>query len=167
MSNLVYLISSLPNLNFGQIPPMSLDSFHDDAKAQLSSKHFEELHKCDLKNIAETDTKSLKTFNEIVSQLNADFKEIRKAKRNEQVPALAILSKNELEKNPLEREKGIMKMQWDELTGIDSSETFSFTELLVYKLKLQILHRLNSFNTEKGLEILDKVVEPSMNLKEK
>jgi hypothetical protein len=70
------------------------------------------------------------------------------------------------DQNPLEREISIMKWQWEELTNIDFGENFSFTVVLVYKLKLQILHRLNSFNTEKGLGILESVVKPPKKMEE-
>jgi len=159
----VYLISSLPSLTFGQLPPISLDTFHSEAKEQLSSKNFRKLQKLDLKSKNDTDASELKRFFEVLGQLHADLIEIRKAKINERSPAIQTLPKLVIEQNPLEREKSIMKWQWEQLTDIDSGETFTFTELLVYKLKLQILHRLNSFIAEKGLKILKSVVDPSEN----
>lgn len=167
MANMVYLISSLPSLTFGQSPPISQDHFYAEAKEQLSSKNFKTLQKLDLKNISEVECDPLKKFIEINRQLHTDLIEIRNAKANERNPALATLPKIVLEQNPLEREKNIMKWQWEQLTNIDSGETFSFTEVLVYRLKLQILHRLNSFDVDKGSELLESVVEPSKNMKEK
>jgi hypothetical protein len=160
MSNVVYLISSLPSLTFGQSPPVSLDSFHSEAKEQLSSKKFIKLLKLDLKNINEAENGKLKKFAEVNEQVMADVLEIRNAKKNERSPAIETLPKTVLEQNPLEREKSILKWQWEQLNNIDTRETFTVTEVFVYKLKLQILHRLNSFSAVKGMEILESVVNP-------
>lgn len=167
MANVVYLISSLPSLTFGQSPPVTLESFHSEAKAQLSSKNYEKLHQLDLKDISKTDPGQLKHFVEANGQLHADAMEIRNAGNNERSAAISTLPRQVLEQNPLEREKSMMKWQWEQLTQIDSGETFTFTEVLVYKLKLQILHRLDSFSKPKGLEILESVVAPAKNREEK
>jgi hypothetical protein len=166
MSNLVYLVSSLPSLTFGQTPPMSLDSFLSESKEQLSSTDFDALIKLDLKNFDETKGENLKQFRELLAQLNADILEVRNAKANQRTATIQTLSKTVFDQNPLEREISIMKWQWEELTNIDFGENFSFTVVLVYKLKLQILHRLNSFNSEKGLGILESVVKPPKKMEE-
>jgi DNA-directed RNA polymerase specialized sigma subunit len=160
MSNVVYLISSLPSLTFGQLPPISLDNFHSEAKEQLSPKIYDKLQELDLNNKIDAKIEKLKNFAEVIEQLKADVFEIRNAKNNDRSPAVATLPKTVLEQNPLEREKSIMKWQWEELNNINTGEIFTVTEVFVYKLKLQILHRLNSFNAEKGLEILESVVNP-------
>ncbi|MBU1013134.1 MAG: DUF2764 domain-containing protein [Bacteroidetes bacterium] len=163
---MVYLISSLPSLTFGQSPPISLDSFHIEAKEQLSSTNFKRLQELDLKNIIDAETGKLRKFAEVSEQLKADVLEIRNAKKNERNPAVAIVPKTVLEQNPLDREKSIMKWQWEQLTNIDSGEIFSVTAVFIYKLKLQILHRLNSFSAEKGWEILESVVNPPKKMEE-
>lgn len=167
MSNIVYLISSLSSLTFEQVPPLSLEDFHSEAKAQLSIRNFDSLKKMDLKNINETGPRNLNKFIEVLKQLQTDLIEIRNAKISRSTPNIDILPKNIIEQNPLEREKSILKWQWEQLTNIEASETFTFTEVLVYKLKLQILHRLHSFQSEKGREILESIVQPSQNIKEK
>lgn len=163
MANVVYLISSLPSLTFGQSPPISLENFHSEAQAQLSSNSYKKLQQLDLKDISKTDPGQLKRFVEASAQLHADAMEIRHAKNDQRTAAISALPRQVLEQNPLEREKSMMKWQWEQLTQIDSGETFTFTEVLVYKLKLQILHRLNSFSKTKGLEILDAVLAPAKN----
>jgi hypothetical protein len=160
MSNVVYLISSLPALAFGQSPPISIDTFLCEAEEQLSVKNFEILRELDLKNYNIAAPGKLKSFAELLEQQKADLLEIRNANENERIPEILTLSKSLLKKNPLEREKSIMKWQWDQLTNIDSGESFTITEVFVYKLKLQILHRLNSFSEDRGIEILKSVVEP-------
>jgi len=161
MSNLVYLISSLPSLTFGQLPPISVDDFHSEAKEQLSSKIYNKLQELDLNNKIDPKIGKLKKFAELIEQLKIDFIEIRNAKKSNRSSIVSILPKTVLEQNPLEREKSIMKWQWEELDNINKGEIFSLNEVFSYKLKLQILHRLNSFSAEKGKEILESVVNPS------
>jgi hypothetical protein len=54
-----------------------------------------------------------------------------------------------------------MQWQWEELDSIVSGKAFTLTEIMVYKLKLQILWRLDSFNSDKGAQVLASVVDPS------
>jgi len=164
MSNVVYLISSLPSLAFGQSPPISLESFHSEAKEQLSADKFDKLQMMDLKDLSKNESGKMKSFVDLIEQMHNDMIEIRNAKKSKSQPIVSVLPKSILEQNPLEREKSIMKWQWEHLTSIDFGETFSFTEVLVYKIKLQILHRLDSFEAKKGLEILEAIVEPSNNM---
>lgn len=166
MSNVVYLISSLPVLTFGQSPPISLDTFHCEAEEQLSSKNYKILRALDLKNFDVAEHGKLKGFAVLIEHQKVDLLEIRNAEENERSPEIITLSKSLLKKNPLEREKSILKWQWDQLTNIDSVESFTFTEVLVYKLKLQILHRLNSFSEEKGMKILKSIIEPPQKTEE-
>lgn len=164
---MVYLISSLPSLTFGQSPPISLENFHSDAKEQLSAENYDKLQMMDLIEISKIESGKLKSFIELIEQMHNDMIEIRNAKKTKCHLTVSALPNNMLEQNPLEREKSIMKWQWEHLTSIDFGETFSFTEVLVYKLKLQILHRLDSFSAKRGLEILESIVEPSKNMEAK
>ncbi len=120
MSNLVYLISSLPSLTFGQSPPISMDGFYNDAKEQLSSRNFNKLQEIDLQNINEENHFNLKKFVDQLESLKEDLLEIRNAKKNDRTPAITSIPKTILDQNPLEREKSIMKWQWEQLTDIDA-----------------------------------------------
>ena len=162
MSNVVYLMCSLPSLTFGQFPPISFDEFLQDAKKQLSVKSCNRLEAVDIKEAAAEMAKGeLKAFIGMLGDVQEDLYEIRKAKAQNRNANLVSLPKAILDKNPLEREKLIMQWQWEELDAIESGETFTLTEVLVYKLKLQILCRLHSFNFERGSMVLASVINPS------
>ncbi|WP_133249973.1 hypothetical protein [Marinifilum breve] len=158
---MIYLLSSLPSLSFDQHPPITMEEFLSDAKAQLGSGRFQKLESLDFKEV-DTFNKDLKGFDKIMLQYRDDLKEIRKAKAENRTPGLMILSNDLVSKNPLECEKSIMKWQWDELSSLEAGENFTFTEILIYKLKLQILSRLESFQVEKGRQVLESVVNPKM-----
>lgn len=161
MSNLVYLMSSLPSLTFGQVPPITMDEFTRDARSQLSAKHFKKLELVDI--FQSTDSKGkvgLKSVSTMLAEMQKDISEIRSAKTQKRTPGLEHLPRNVITANPLEREKLIMRWQWEELDTIQAGEMFTLTDVMVYKLQLQILNRLDSFDKEKGSQVLASVVNP-------
>ncbi len=162
MSNLVYLMTSLPSLSFGQVPPISIDEFNHDAKSQLSAKHFKRLESVDIQ-LMDASKGGLKNITSLLNDVQNDLTEIRDAKAQKRQPKLQHLPKTVITGNPLVREEQILQWQWDELDTIEAGKTFTFTEVMVYKLKLQIISRLHSFDKEKGAQVLASVVNPSKN----
>nr|WP_321450524.1 DUF2764 family protein [uncultured Carboxylicivirga sp.] len=162
MSNLVYLMCSLPSLSFGQVPPITMEEFTQDVKSQLSAKHFKKLEPVDIYHTAGSEgIAGLKSIGTMMEEMQTDISEIRSAKAQKRVPSLQHLPQSVIHANPLEREKLIMRWQWEELDTIQAGESFSFTEVMVYKLRLQILNRLNSFDKERGAQVLASVVNPA------
>ncbi|MCL3782198.1 DUF2764 family protein [Prolixibacteraceae bacterium JC049] len=162
MSSMVYLMTSLPSLTFGQVPPISIDEFNHDAKSQLSARHYRLLESVDIQKMNESEVKE-SSIASLFSELQEDLTEIRNARTEKRQPSLGRLPKAVISGNPLQREENIIKWQWEELDTIEVGKTFTFTEVLVYKLKLQLLIRMNSFNEARGAEILASVVDPQKN----
>jgi len=162
MSNLVYLSCSLPSLSYAQAPPLSLNEFYKDARNQMSARHFKILERTDIR-LAEDKTKKgpVKSIARLITELQQDISELRSAREQSRKPEVLKLEKMPANLNPLEREKQIMQLQWEELDSILTGKAFTLTELMVYKLKLQILWRLDSFNDAKGAQVLASVVDPS------
>ncbi len=154
-------MSSLPSLTFGHIPPISLSEFNNDAKNQLSAKHFKMLKTVDVLGNKGNDTLGLKSVNSMLESVNRDLSEVRKAKVQNRQPSLERLPVSVLSGNPLQREKQIMQYMWEELDSIESGKTFTMTEVMVYKLKLQILSRIHSFDIKRGAEVLASLVNPT------
>lgn len=167
MPNLIYLICSLPSLSFGQRPPISLKEFKEDAKKQLSDNQFQRLELTNIRGTEEDWEKGkLGKIGDMLNELQQDRIELRNSRRQHRTPEMINLDKKIVELNPLEREKHIMQWVWEVLDDIESNNTFSFTAVMVYKMKLQILHRLNSFDAERGAKLLEAVVNPTKNEKE-
>ena len=77
MSNMVYLMTSLPSLSFDQVPPVTIDEFNDEAKGQLSARHFKILESVDIQQLnTEVGKKSISSF---LKTLKEDLSEVRKA----------------------------------------------------------------------------------------
>ena len=160
MSNMVYFLCSLPSLTLGEKPPISLDEFHNDAKAQLSSRQFELLKRLDIRGANGDATRGLKRIAGVLKEFQRDLSEIRKAKAESRRPSLFKLPWKVTEANPLEREKQIMRYQWEELDTIEFVEAFTLIRAAVYKLKLQIVIRQDSFDARLGRQVLTSVVNP-------
>lgn len=163
---MVYLMTSLPSLTFGQVPPISMDEFNEDAKSQLSARHFKSVKSVDIQKM-DAVKGGIKSVVALVNNVKHDLNEVRNAKVQNRQPGLDVLPKAVLKGNPLQREEQIMKWQWEELDTIETGKTFTLTEVMVYKLKLQILLRLHSFDKSKGAEVLAAVVNPSKNEEDK
>jgi hypothetical protein len=162
MSNLVYLMCSLPSLSFGEAPPITMDEFLQEAQNQLSKKGFQKIEQFSLQEVnAGYGKGKLKKFKCMIQALQADLGELRAAKWQKRSPELINLSASIMDMNPLERELAIIQWEWDELTNMEVGANFTMTELVVYKLKLELVHRIYSFNEEKGAKVLDSVVNPS------
>ena len=166
MSNMVYLMTSLPSLTFGHKPPISMDEFYEDAKSQLSARHYRKLASVDLR-LMEAKKGGIKRVAHLVKDMKQDLNEVRSAKLQDRQAKFGRLPKAVFSGNPLQREENILKWQWEELGAIEAGKTFTFTEVLVYKLKLQILLRLHSFDKNKGAKVLASVVNPVKNEEDK
>ncbi len=161
MSNMVYLMTSLPSLSLGEAPPITIDEFNDDAKRELSSRHFKALQSVDIQKLeAKIGVKNISSLLETIKE---DLSEVRTAKAQSRQAKPELLPLNAFRGNPLEREMNIMQWQWEELQDIEAGKTFTLTEVLVYKLKLQLVERLYSFNKVRGAEVLASVVNPGKN----
>lgn len=165
MSNMVYLMTSLPSLTLGQVPPITIDEFNDDAKRQLSARHFKALQSVDIQKLY---TKvGVKSISSLIKDIQEDLSEVREAKAQNRQVSTARMPNSVLRGNPMEREMNIMQWQWEELQDIEVGKTFTLTEVLVYKLKLQLVERLYSFDENKGAQVLATVVNPGKNKEDK
>jgi hypothetical protein len=154
-------------LTFGQAPPISLEEFNHDAKNQLSAKQFGVLEKVDIRGgVFKHSSGRIKSIATMLDEVQRDIIEIRKAKAQNLQSNINSLPKTVLSENPLEREKQIMRWQWEELDSIEAGKTFTLTEVLVYKLKLQVLSRLYSFNPDAGAAVMASIVDPAKKMED-
>jgi hypothetical protein len=161
MLNEVYLMSSLPSLSFGQAPPISLEEFSDMARSELSARSFKSLDRVSMRDEEGMGRKiKLKGLHRMHKGLLKDMAEIRNSRMEKRPARLNLLPGTVLEANPLDREMEIIHWQWDYLDALVASKSFTLSEVIVYKLKLQLLFRMHSFNKERGVQVLDSVVNP-------
>lgn len=160
MINEVYLICSLPTMSFGDSPPITEEEFDHVSKTELSASKYRILEEVSIR-LADCNTASKlsKRIHRILEDLQLDVSEIRRNKSINQTSNTQFLPKIVLSADPLKREIEIMKWLWEKIEELESGKTFTMSEVIAYKLKLQILHRLNSFNKENGTGKLASILE--------
>lgn len=162
MLNEVYLMSSLPSLSYGQAPPISLEEFSDMARNELSARSFRALDRVSMQVPENKGRKvKLKGLNRMHKGLLEDMTEIRDSRIEKRPARLNLLPSTVLEANPLDREMEIMHWQWEYLDALIASKSFTLSEVIVYKLQLQLLFRMFSLEKKRGEAVLDSVVNPS------
>lgn len=158
----VYLMCSLPSLSFGQSPPITIEEFKDMARSQLSAKKYRMLEQMSMQDMEEEGRKpSLKGVKDMLEKLKMDLIEIRKARAARRQPKPDHLPGSVLEANPLDRELQIMLWQWEKLDNIAVGKNYTLADVIVYKMKLQLLFRIQSFRAERGAAVMASVFKPS------
>jgi len=158
----VYLMCSLPSLSFGQSPPIAMEEFREMARNQLSARQFKVLEKISIQDMnGKAGKHRIKSVKEMLDGLQADLIKIRKARAARQQPKPDHLPASALEENPLDRELQIMRWQWEKLDAITVGKAFTLSDVVVYKMKLELLFRTMSFDAEKGATVMSSVFKPS------
>jgi len=158
----VYLMCSLPSLSFGQSPPITFEEFNDMARSQLSAKQYRMLEQMSMQEMGEEGRKPrLKSVKDMLEGLKKDLMEIREARAVRRQPKPEQLPESVLEKNPLDRELQILLWQWEKLDAMVVGKNFTLADVIVYKMKLQLLFRIQSFKPERGEAVMASVFKPS------
>jgi len=182
--NLEYVMSSLPNLSFQDSEEVRskvsllfekyastqeassnmIAVLNAEAEKYLSSNQFKLFKTIDLNTIhsdrfQNTGNSVLSKFSKYTFQLKQELKAFRLAKKSSEnltKTYYEILGK--LSENPLEAEKQLIKLQWDKLESLSIGHYSDFNALIIYRLKLQLLLRWWSFDTNKGFKVFTKTI---------
>ena len=155
MDRYFYLISQLPMLFFDREPLVTISDFLEETEKWFSRKEAQALARVNLHRLTmdALDNTTLRQYIRYESRLRADVAAWRRAQKNDQEYKPETFSPSLLkEGNPLEIEKKLLELRWKFLDDMESEHHFDFGRLVIYYLKLQILHRLMTFNKEEGME---------------
>lgn len=168
-----YLVTLLPTLAFDRKPPFSSADFMDICKKHLDGRHFIKLKKIsDPQNGSESIVDFFDEWNiwdrglkNELAAMRASIISIRDKGLKHPLPQIAT-SENSLKlykavtsKNPLEAEKAMEKIRWDQLEKMEFGHYFDFDKIIIYALKLKIIERLGSFDRAKGGKILGDLID--------
>ncbi len=95
-------------------------------------------------------------YREFETRLRTDLARWRRDRTHKpvDVPPAALT-----EGSPLDVERALLRLRWDFIEGISPDHHFDLEALILFFLKLQILHRLGTFDREKGLEVYHSLCE--------
>jgi hypothetical protein len=162
MDKYYYLIAELPTLFFGKEANISIDKFLDEAQNWMNSRDYKVLSRVDM-----NDFDAKKKINQVYdnyksfeNKIRTDIALWREAQKRDQEYKPSNFSVSMIkEGNPLEVELRFMEMRWQFIDEMEREHHFDLGFLILYYLKLQILHRYFIFNKEQGLEKFQKLCE--------
>ncbi len=155
MDKYIYLVSQLPMLHFDQKPLISVDDFLVEAEKWLDNKDYRVLQQADLYAVdhASVDPPVLKRYKANELDFRNDFVQWRKSRGTDQEYKPRFFNAGELrDGTPLDAERVLLRWKWNFLDAEEHAHHFDLEFLIVYFLKLKILSRLMTFDSDKGLE---------------
>ena len=175
-----YIISGLPALHFGMIPPFSLEEFLNKLRGFIPEDEQETIRKFAQGNMTEMagEEPTVRTFVAFETALRNHLVRLRSVDRN--VSAEKYLKSREekidqridqyaLEAykstDPLESERTLDQARWVCLAEMESGHIFDFSALLIYAMKLRILVKWQTIGMVDTTAIFNATLS-SFNLKD-
>lgn len=160
-----YLIASLPYLQFGMKPSITVQDFLGECQRLVSVREYQMIRGALEGDCAKSSQATLRRWqefkntldNEIVwlraGELNIDPAEFLNDGRQEADPAIgdalaAVLKAGD----PLAAEKIIDRLIWQKIEELELQHYFDIDQLIIYGLKLKILERYSVIASDKGRE---------------
>lgn len=165
MAGYYYLGAQLPLLSFDREPGISPESFREEAGKWLQGPDRAALAAAALGQTAADGAlpRVLQACREFEHNLRSDLAAWRRSVRTGQdykpVHFPVALVK---ESDPLEAERKLLRLRWDFFAELEVGHFFDSEFILLYYLKLQVLHRLFLFHKEKGLKVFNQLCEVSV-----
>jgi hypothetical protein len=171
MSQYYYFGASLPMIQPDGAPPMSANDFLADCERLLSPSDFEQVRQAKLSSpeLAETKVGVLQRYQDAEFGLRNELVKVRAKKlgvetdryvREESLNPLLVSAAREIleQEDPLRAEIHISRVLWRILDDLLVGHYFDVDFLAAYYLKLQILERNASFQTEAGERKLESIL---------
>ena len=161
MREYYYIVSSLPMLEFGEKPTISYEDFLNSCRTQLSP--------CDMEIIEKAD--EWKEWGRFSIALRNEIAVFRAAKKSKD-PAKYIHGDDNRDPllipsahwavnldSPLEAERFLDQLRWEKLEELSKGHYFDIDFLVTYALKLQILERWQTINSQDGMQVLESLAK--------
>ncbi|MFY9402969.1 MAG: hypothetical protein WAQ07_06170 [Candidatus Omnitrophota bacterium] len=170
----IYLISSLPELRFGDKPPFSLEEFLNICSRAISDKDLERLIK-ELTSLYGSIDKGLlprlKEWRRFNRSLRNELVKLRAKRKNEEAlkylraddnpftPATHTALLAYRNRNILDAEKFLDLERWRFLDGLSCGHYFDIILLVIYALKLKILLRWDNVYASDKDRLLEEALK--------
>ena len=140
--------------------PISYASFLEKCRENMTKNDYSDVLKATFSSEGEAKNPLMKKWQDYYRFVNGELKEerLKKLGWSEEIkaeikkdPVLSERLKRAVNSmNPLEGEKEMLNIYFDFLSSNESLDPFDTDYLMIYALKIQIIERLNSFDSEKG-----------------
>lgn len=162
MDKYYYLVATLPTLQFGKEPGISVEKFLEEAEKSLNARDYQLLQSLaklpiEKKSKEPRDVKRYEQYDVAIRQDIAGWRKAQKRDldyKPEHLPVSALK-----EGTPLDVEIRLMEMRWRFLDEMERDHYFDLTTVMIYYLKLLLLQRYFSFDKDKGLNKFQKLYQ--------
>ena len=164
MSKYYYLVASLPYLKIDTDSFYSINAFVSECKKWLGAEDLKNLINTDIDkfDVREEDLQVIKDWKEFDLNLRTEIAKAREERKHSAPVKIPSFLKDVFDQEtPLLMEKSLAEIRWDFIQQQEAGFYFDINIIILYYMKLQILNRLNMFNTEKGKPIFEKLCEVS------
>ncbi len=165
MNRYYYLVAQLPYLQFGAPAPLESEELITEARKWITDGEFQLLRHIDFKDteIYGTEPAPVRQYKEFEKNLREELVAWREA-REEGIEHKPVLFNVGLlkEGTPLDREENLLRLRWDFIEELETGRHFDYAVLVLYALKLQILEKLDEFDSELGMEKFKHYTEVSL-----
>lgn len=170
MRQYYYVIATLPLLQYDDKPPLTLEELYYACRGNISNEDLELLQTVSLGPSRTYGNELLEKWYTWETSLRNELLKIRcqklgieseKYRREGQVvPGIAETAREAANQDsPLSGEELLNKARWTFLEELESGHYFDLFKLMIYALKLQLLHRRSKFTAEQGRENFDQIYQ--------
>ncbi len=168
MAQYYYTVAALPYLSFDAPPPITLSEFRTLCRDTLSEADWEILQQASLFGEESGKNDLLFRWHRWEQSFRSELGRLRAAKLGmdaDSIPRIVpetgrvqeLARAAWMETSPLAAEQLILKAFWEVLEELEVNHFFDLEKLLVYHLKLQILHLKAQRNREEGVKNFSSV----------
>lgn len=170
MRQYYYVIATLPLLQYDDKPPLTLDELYYACRDNINREDLELLQTVSLEPPRTYGTGLLEKWYTWETSLRNELLKIRSQKlgiesekyrrEGDVTPGMADTAREAANQDsPLSGEELLNKARWTYLDELESGHYFDLYKLMVYALKLQLLHRRSTFTAEQGRENFEQIYQ--------
>ncbi|MCF7913892.1 MAG: DUF2764 domain-containing protein [Spirochaetaceae bacterium] len=170
MRQYYYVIATLPLLQFEDKPPLTLDELYYSCRGNIDADDLALLETVSLEPGAAQGNELLEKWYTWETSLRNELVKLRSQKigvesekyrrEGEVIPGIPETAREAANQDsPLAGEQILNKARWTFLEELEVGHYFDLVKLMLYALKLQLLHRRSKFTTEQGREKFEQIYQ--------
>jgi hypothetical protein len=164
------VIATLPLLQHDDKPPLTLEELYYACRGNISDEDLGLLQTVSLEPSRTYGNELLEKWYTWETSLRNELLKIRSQKlgteaekyrrEGDVIPGIAETAREAANQDsPLSGEELLNKARWTFLEELESGHYFDLFKLMIYALKLQLLHRRSKFTAEQGRENFDQIYQ--------
>jgi hypothetical protein len=163
-------VASLPSLQIGDEPPVSVEEYIENASQWITEREIGILKAVLLNEPTASPCSLSEAWNNLETQLRnavakhrgqklgVDYKEYLQPHDNFSGEVEALVADAFTQNDPVELEQELDRARWNLAEGLVGQETFGFEKILAYGIQLKIVERWNRMDVKVGKQNIEAVI---------